>query len=85
MKISSIKNLNDLNEAVSKNTKMREAIMLKCLDCSNYETSEVKNCLIVNCPLHPFRTGKNPFRKNNITDEQREKMRERMNSVRNNK
>ena len=39
-----------------------DAIELYCLDCSGYCKSDVRNCKIVTCPLHPFRLGKNPNR-----------------------
>lgn len=39
------------------------AIRSKCLDCSGYSKSEVKNCVILDCPLHPYRLGTNPNRK----------------------
>jgi len=35
-----------------------EAIRKKCLQCSNYQYSEVANCPIKDCPLYPFRFGK---------------------------
>lgn len=39
-----------------------KAIRAKCLDCSCWQPSEVRNCTAVDCPLHPFRLGKNPNR-----------------------
>ena len=35
-----------------------KAIREKCLECSNYATSEVRNCPITDCVLYPFRMGK---------------------------
>ncbi len=40
-----------------------KAIRAKCLDCSGGSTLEVKECPIAECPLYPWRFGKNPFRK----------------------
>jgi len=40
-----------------------KAIRLKCLDCSGDSPKEVTECTLEKCPLHPFRAGKNPFRK----------------------
>ncbi len=37
-----------------------KAIRLKCIDCTNNQLVEIKNCLILTCPLYPFRMGKNP-------------------------
>ena len=50
-----------------------KAIREFCLDCCGDSTSMVKECTSVNCALHPFRLGKNPYRtKREMTDEQRE-------------
>ena len=40
-----------------------KAIRAKCLECSGGQPSEVRECLITDCPLYPFRMGKNPNRK----------------------
>ena len=40
-----------------------KAIRLKCLDCSGDSADEVRKYVIPDCPLYPFRLGKNPFRK----------------------
>ena len=40
-----------------------KAIRAKCLDCSVYQYSEISNCNISDCPLYPYRMGKNPNRK----------------------
>jgi len=40
-----------------------KAIRKKCLDCSSDQPSEVKYCAFKECPLYPFRMGKNPNRK----------------------
>lgn len=58
-----------------------EAIRAKCLDCC-YDASEVKMCVSVKCPLHPFRFGKNPYVKRELTDEQRVAATERMKKAR---
>jgi len=39
-----------------------KAIRAKCLDCSGDQPSEVRKCEISECPLFPFRLGKNPNR-----------------------
>lgn len=59
-----------------------KAIRAKCLDCSCDSISEVKNCPIVNCPIYPFRFGKNPFTKRELTPEQREAAAERLKEAR---
>lgn len=37
-----------------------KAIRKKCLDCSNGERKEVKECPIKDCPIWPYRMGKRP-------------------------
>ena len=39
-----------------------QAIRIKCLDCCCQVKSQVKHCPLDNCPLYPFRLGKNPNR-----------------------
>jgi len=51
------------------------AIKAKCMECSNWSYAEVKICAITNCSLHPFRFGKNPGAKRDLTDEQRAELR----------
>jgi len=38
------------------------AIRAKCLECSAGQVKEVRDCSITDCPLYPFRMGKNPNR-----------------------
>ena len=45
-----------------KNRSPIKSIRAKCLECSNYQPSEVRYCLITECPLYSFRMGKNPNR-----------------------
>lgn len=40
-----------------------KAIRAKCMDCSNYQPSEIRTCEITDCALWPYRMGKNPARK----------------------
>jgi hypothetical protein len=46
-----------------KNLTPIKAIRAKCLDCSGFQPSEVRNCGIPECSLFPYRFGKNPNRK----------------------
>ncbi len=55
-----------------------KAIRAKCLDCCCDHITEVKLCPESDCPLHPFRFGRNPFRKRELTDEQREALCQRL-------
>lgn len=38
-----------------------KAIRAKCIDCVHGHPREVKLCASPDCPLYPFRMGKNPF------------------------
>lgn len=40
-----------------------KAIKIWCLECSCGNYSEVRNCIIQDCCLFPYRQGKNPKRK----------------------
>ena len=64
-----------------------KAIKAKCLDCTCGYREEVKLCPISDCPLFPFRLGKNPFSKrgSSITEEQKIAMAERMKKARESK
>lgn len=67
-----------------------KAIRQKCLDCSCGSNEEVKNCFAKKCPLYQFRFGykldeNGNRRKRDLTDEQRQKMAERLKKVRDNK
>lgn len=79
--INSINTTEEFNQEVRENTNVLRAIKLKCYDCSSYQLSEVRNCTITECPLHPFRLGKNPFRKRDLSDEERKKISERLNKT----
>jgi hypothetical protein len=54
-----------------------KAIREKCKECSCFSTSEIRNCVIKNCALFPFRTGHNPFRTREMTNDQRQSLVER--------
>jgi hypothetical protein len=40
-----------------------KAIKKHCLECSGYEKKQVRECLIKDCVLFPYRLGSNPNRK----------------------
>jgi hypothetical protein len=52
-----------------------DAIRAKYLDCAG-SAHEVLLCVVMACPLHPFRAGKNRWR-SPISEERREALRER--------
>ena len=54
------------------------AIRKKCLECSDGPKA-VRECPSGNCPLHPFRMGKNPFRKKRtLSDGEKRKLLSRL-------
>lgn len=60
-----------------------KAIRAKCIDCCCGDKNEVKLCPCTDCPVYPFRFGKNPFlagRK--MTDEEREEVGRRLREAR---
>ena len=62
-----------------------KAIREFCLDCCGGQREEVKLCPSERCALHAFRFGRNPYRAKvtrDLTDEQREELRERLKKVR---
>lgn len=52
-------------------------IRAKCLDCCGEQPSEVRKCVDFACPNWPYRMGENPFRSQNISEQERERRRER--------
>lgn len=46
-----------------KKTPLLRVIRKKCLDCCCNQHSEVRKCIITDCPSWPYRMGKNPFHK----------------------
>ena len=60
-----------------------KAIRQNCLECAGESATEVKLCPCTNCPMHPFRFGKNPFRKKReMTEEQRAAASKRLSEAR---
>ena len=49
-----------------------KAIRAKCLDCS-LTSNEVKLCTVKDCALYPFRSGKNPYRKKRVLNEEQKR------------
>lgn len=56
-----------------------KAVRAKCLNCSAGSAKEVDLCPIDDCPLFPFRYGKDPFRKKiEMTEEKKAILTERL-------
>lgn len=81
MDLREIKTDKQYYEAVQNTKSPLERIKLHCYYCSVFQLSEVKNCNNKHCALYEFRNGKNPFRKKELTDEQRQKLAERMRKI----
>lgn len=45
-----------------------QAIRRKCLDCSGQQMTEVKLCVVLACPLWPFRAGKHPYTRTRLLE-----------------
>ena len=60
-----------------------KAIRAKCIDCSGDSAAEVRACELDDCPLHPYRMGRNPNCKGReLTEEQKAACAERLASAR---
>ena len=70
---------------MSEITSPLKAIKAKCVDCCCGQKQEVKDCPITECDLYPFRLGKNPFRKRELSEEQKAAAAERFKQYHNNK
>ena len=71
------KSVEDVRDGQPKTTSPIRAIRLKCLDCTCGSLKEIEQCPIDRCALHPFRFGKNPFRKP-VSEERRAAASQRM-------
>lgn len=69
-----MKYVSNNKDALKDHTKkpLLKVIREKCMDCCIGQHSEVKMCSITNCPLWPYRMGKNPFHQRKMTDEQKQ-------------
>jgi len=73
-----MKTVRDRAMAIGLPTKPIDAMRKFCLECvgggGRKEASKlVRECPATKCPLHPFRLGKNPYHKLNLTPEQRKR------------
>lgn len=76
----------NLRNGKPKSTSPLDAIKDFCMECCGYQRDEVKTCSSPMCALYDFRLGKNPYRKTkDYTEEELEKMRERIANARANK
>lgn len=55
-----------------------KAIRAFCIECNCGQVYEVTRCPCTSCPLYEFRHGKNPYRKRELTEEQRKQLVERL-------
>lgn len=60
-----------------------QSIREYCLGCCLEDANEVKLCPDDECPLHPYRLGKNPnIKKRELTEEQKAAASERLKAAR---
>lgn len=62
-----------------------KAIREFCIECNGGVVTEVRTCTAPNCPLYAYRMGKNPYAKRNMTDEQKQAAKERLQRARESK
>lgn len=55
---------NHFRKAYAGEASKRQAIQAKCLDCSNLDRNEIKECVVFTCPLWHYR----PYQKPEETD-----------------
>lgn len=66
-----------------------EAIRARCLDCCNHQLSEVRLCPATDCPLFPYRMGREDITvysdeiRLQIEEDRRKKAEKRLSSVKN--
>jgi hypothetical protein len=53
-----------------------KAIRHKCLDCAGDSSKEVELCPVKDCALYPYRFGKRPGPKRQVSEEQKERLRQ---------
>ena len=58
-----------------------KAIRAFCLECCGGSATEVKGCTCKNCALKPFRFGKNPYIRREMTEEQKAAAAERLKAI----
>ena len=51
-----------------------KVIRAKCLDCCCGSPKEVRQCPVIDCPLHSFRFGKNPYRNQKVLSEEQKRL-----------
>lgn len=60
-----------------------KVLRLKCRDCTNNQIAEIDNCTIRQCPVWPWRFGKNPYRIKKVMSEgEKERVRVRFAKLR---
>jgi hypothetical protein len=46
-----------------------QAIRKKCLECSNGQPNEIKECLIKNCPLYDYRISERHYKRDDGSEQ----------------
>jgi hypothetical protein len=52
-----------------------KAIRANCIGCMGGSEAEVRRCSAIKCAMWPYRMSTNPFHRQDLSDEQRERMR----------
>ena len=56
---NSIKDIKKLDVTKLYDTPIK-AIRKKCLDCTCYQSKEMRKCTVIKCPVYPYRFGRRP-------------------------
>src|ERR1700745_3216978 len=51
-----------------------KAIRANCIDCMGGSEAEVRRCSAIKCPMWSYRMSTNPFHRQELSDERRERM-----------
>lgn len=76
--------VDELNDNGHFDRPLLDVIRAKCLDCCAQNQAEVRRCTAIKCDLWPYRMSKNPLRKRELSDEQKQAMADRMRGLRKN-
>jgi len=71
-------NLSEFSGAGIAGRPLLAVIRAKCLDCCCGQATEVRKCVATKCALWPYRMAANPFRKLDLSDEERQRRVARM-------
>jgi hypothetical protein len=63
-----------MNNLKNKPTTPLKAVRAMCVVCKGFKVHAISKCADEDCPLHPFRFGKSPYAKRDLSDETRQNL-----------